>query len=236
MQKVLVIDDDMKLCRLLADYLQLEGFECGFANDGLEAMGKLTAESWDLVVLDVMMPKCSGFEVLRFLRTAEALASMPVLMLTAKGDELDRISGLEAGADDYLTKPFSPGELAARLRALFRRSNASTPGTQARSAVNAGDLTLNKASLRLTVRDRIIPVTPVEFRIVERLLDSLGQVVSRDDLSRSALGHGIRPFERALDTNISRLRAKLGPHADGSPRIKAVRGEGYVYLLPEGAR
>ncbi|MDL2307790.1 response regulator transcription factor [Desulfovibrio sp. OttesenSCG-928-C06] len=239
MQKVLIIDDDRELCGLLADYLGLEGFECSFAHDGLDGMNMLAAGHWSLVVLDVMLPKCGGFDVLRFIRSSDALAALPVLMLTARGGEQDRIAGLEAGADDYLSKPFSPGELAARLRALLRRARfAAATGVPSTShglpsVVSVGDLVLNRAGLRVTIKDALVQLTPVEFRIMDKLLENPGQVVTREDLSVAALGHGVRPFERALDTNISRLRAKLGPHADGGQRILAIRGTGYMYVLTD---
>ena len=245
MKNILVIDDDEGLCKLLADCLRLEGFNCACAHSGPAGLEKLHAAAWDLLVLDIMLPGCSGFEVLRFLRETGALERLPVLMLTAKSDEMDRIAGLEAGADDYLTKPFSPGELAARIRAILRRAallaeshgaDSPRPGLRAGGSVKAvGDLLLNSASLRVSLDNMILPITPVEFRIVEALLENCGLVVPRDELAQNALGHALRPFERSLDIHISRIRAKLGTHKDGSQRIRSVRGEGYIYLLPDKA-
>lgn len=238
MKKILVVDDDEGLCKLLAECLRLEGFRCAYASSGSAGMEMLQAARWDLLILDIMLPGYSGFDILRFVRMRESLASLPVLMLTAKSDEMDRIAGLEAGADDYLTKPFSQGELAARIRAILRRAAlAGQPGQTHHSSGSlkiAGDILLNSASLRVSVDDAIIPITPVEFRILEILLENHGEIVLRDTLAEKALRRRLRPFERSLDIHISRIRAKLGPHRDGSQRIRSVRGEGYVYLPPGG--
>lgn len=174
MNKILVIDDDEGLCSLLTECLRLEGFECAYALSGTAGIEMLRSALWDLLVLDIMLPGCSGFNVLRFLRGSDDLAHLPVLMLTAKSDEMDRIAGLEAGADDYLTKPFSSGELSARIRAILRRASIGGHGANTNRTFGSvkivGDVLLNSASLRISVNNSIVAVTPVEFRIVEILL------------------------------------------------------------------
>lgn len=237
MSKILVIDDDKNLCGLLGDGLDLEGFSCAFAHSGTHGIERLQAEGWDLLVLDIMLPGCSGHDVLRFVRNNPATAVLPVLILTAKSDEMDRIAGLESGADDYLTKPFSLGELAARIRAILRRAELGRMrgAAPALSVKAVGDLILNKASRRVRLNEEIVPVTPLEFHLLEMLLEKVGQTVSRERLSQEVLGHEFNPLERTIDVHVSRIRSKIGSYADGSPRIKSVRGEGYVYLLQEKA-
>lgn len=238
MGKILVIDDDKGLCRLLGDGLGLEGFACAFAHSGIEGINRLQNEVWDLLVLDIMLPGCSGYDVLRFVRNNADTAALPVLMLTAKSDELDRINGLESGADDYLTKPFSLGELAARIRAVLRRSELSLAhgGVQSAPSITvAGNLSLNRTSRRVRVNDEIVPITPLEFQLLEILLENIGETVPRERLSQEVLGHGLNPLERTIDVHVSRIRNKIGSYPDGSPRIRSVRGEGYIYLLQEEA-
>lgn len=238
MEKILIIDDDVNLCELLGDCLGLEGFDCDFAHNGPDGMERLQTGLWDLLVLDIMLPWCSGFDVLRFIRRNSSTARLPVLMLTAKSAEMDRISGLESGADDYLTKPFSCRELAARIRAILRRAErslAQTAGAQPSSVTLLGDLHMNSATMRITVRDEIVPITPLEFHLLEILVKNSGQVISRELLSQEVLGHNLNPAERTIDVHVSRIRSKLGNYADGSQRIRAVRGEGYVYLQQEKA-
>lgn len=238
MDKILIIDDDEGLCSLLNDCLGLEGFSCSFAHSGTAGINLLQSGAWDLLVLDIMLPGCSGFDVLRFIRSNENMRALPVLMLTAKSDELDRIAGLESGADDYLTKPFSFKELAARIRAILRRAELSKNQGAARNAPSvkiAGDLTLNSASQRVTINGAIIPATTLEFQMLEMLVDNAGKTVSREQISQEVLGHSLNSLERTIDVHISRIRGKIGNHGDGSPRIRAVRGEGYVYLPQENA-
>lgn len=238
MSKILVIDDDEELCRLLDDCLTLEGFSCSFAHSGTAGMNMLQDGGWDLLVLDVMLPGCSGYDVLRFARSGQQTAALPILMLTAKSGEMDRITGLESGADDYLTKPFSFKELCARIKAILRRVelNSKYKSSPPHSSMKtAGDLTLNSATLRIMINNEIIPVTPLEFHMLEILIDNIGQPVSREQLSQEVLGHSLNPLERTVDVHISRIRSKLGNYRDDSPRIKSIRGSGYVYLLQEDA-
>ncbi len=234
MSRILVIDDDEGLCRLIAGGLELEGFSCAFAHSGTDGINLLQTETWDLLVLDIMLPGCSGHDVLRFVRGSQNASALPVLMLTAKSDEMDRIAGLENGADDYLTKPFSLKELAARIRAILRRAELGGRRSSASSVKTLGDIALNCASLRVTLNNEIVSATPLEFQLLEILVDNAGQTVSREYLSQEVLGHGLSPFARTIDVHISRIRAKIGNYPDGSPRIKSVRGAGYIYLLEGG--
>ena len=230
--RILVIDDDTELCELLKDYLKLEGFEVeAVYNAGIGVQRALSGEHV-LVVLDVMLPGISGFEVLRRIRES---SSVPVLMLTARGDDVDRIVGLEMGADDYLPKPFNPRELVARVRAIKRRTAPGAVKAEAGHAnggtdrVTVGDMDLDRASRRVLRSGQDIELTAVEFNVLEELLLNAGQLVSRDELCRKVLGHGLSPYDRSIDVHISNLRKKLGRDAEGMERIKTVRGMGYLY-------
>lgn len=222
MNRILLADDDEELCALLQDYLGEEGFEIRVVHDGRAALACALNEGPDALVLDVMMPGLNGFDVLRELRTRSAL---PVLMLTARGEDVDRIVGLELGADDYLPKPFNPRELVARLRAILRRVSAPPPAT----LVRIGDVELRASDRRVVCRGRTIELTGAEFNVLDVLLRSAGSVVAKNTLSQQALGRPLSRYDRSLDMHISNLRKKLGPHDDGEARIRAVRGQGYLY-------
>jgi len=227
-KKVLLIDDDRELCGLLSSYLSREGFECSSAYDGqsgLEcALNK--AFRFDLVILDVMLPLKNGFEVLSALRWANR--TLPVIMLTAKGDPVERIVGLEMGADDYLSKPFDPRELLARIRSLARRLAAREEGAGS-GWLKAHGLNLSENSLQADFEGRPLNLTPVEFKILWLLIGSAGKVVGRGILFQEALGRREQAFDRSLDMHISRLRKKIWPEAEGPGEIKNIRGEGYLY-------
>lgn len=231
MNRLLIIDDDTELCELLIDYLRPEGFLVHCVHNGEEGTNLALSGQHDLVVLDVMLPGLNGFEVLRRIRAA---AKIPVLMLTARGDDVDRIVGLEMGADDYLPKPFNPRELVARIRAIQRRTIPFQDGGQAvmertpRQLV--GDLDLNPAAHTLTKSGEKIELTAVEFSLLAVLLKNRGQVLSREDLAVTVLGRRLEMFDRSIDVHISSLRKKLGRLVDGRERIIAVRGVGYQYL------
>lgn len=228
MTKLLIIDDDQELCALLADYLGELDFDCAAAGDSLTGFEFLKKESWDALVLDVMLPGMSGLALLQKLRADETLRALPVIMLTARGEETDRVVGLEMGADDYLAKPFSARELAARLRALLRRSCITEEVVLHLKAVD--DITINKSALSVTVNGIVTEITMPELRLLEMLIAVPGSVLARDYLSKTLFGHPAYPYDRSLDMLVSRLRRRLGPRQDGGERIKAVRGEGYVYL------
>ena len=228
MTRVLIVDDDFELIDLLRDYLAEEGFETAAAADG-EAGAKAAIEGApDLVVLDVMLPRLNGFDALRRIRETSAV---PVIMLTARGQEVDRIVGLELGADDYLPKPFNPRELVARIRAVLRRGRQSAGGS---AAVTVGDLRLDSGARRVQRGGETIEVTGTEYSLLEVLVRDAGKVVKRDVLYREVLGRRPVPYDRSLDVHVSNLRRKLGPLPDGGERIKSVRGVGYQYVRTEG--
>jgi two-component system response regulator CpxR len=228
---VLLVDDDRELCRMLCEYLGPEGFVITTVHDGDEALYTLGRHHFDLVVLDVMLPKIGGLDVLRTLRTQQ---STPVLMLTARGEDVDRVVGLELGADDYLPKPFNPRELVARMRAILRRSLQVEPVGGRRERLDAGPLSLNFASRTLTARGQAVAITGVEFRVLEVLMHQPGSVVSREQLTRQVLGRRLTPYDRSIDTHISNIRRKLGAVAD-AVTILNVRRSGYVLALADGA-
>ena len=228
MSKVLIIDDDEELCDLVSEYLTVEGFETTAVHDGQTGLDHALSGEYDLAILDVMLPKLNGFDVLRNLREKSGL---PVLMLTARGDDMERIVGLEIGADDYLPKPFNPRELVARLRAVLRR--AATDDSEQRPAekIHVDDLELSASSRSVKRSGEELPVTSVEFDLLSALLRDAGKVVKKDDLSESVLERRLSPYDRSLDMHISNLRKKLGPRDDGSERIKTVRSVGYIYTV-----
>ena len=233
-EHVLVIDDDVELCNLVSRFLVREGFQIDAVNGGEQGIEKALSGAYALVVLDVMMPEMSGFDVLRRIR-AESL--LPVLMLTARGDALDRVLGLEMGADDYLPKPFSPPELAARIRAILRRAKPAMASTQgANTTVAIGDIELDSGCRVVTHGHQLVNLTTVEFDLLEALMRAAGQVVNREKLTRDILGRDFSPFDRSIDTHVCNLRKKIGPLPDGTDRIKGVRGIGYLYALPLRSR
>jgi len=226
--RILVIDDDPELCKLVARFLGAEGFRVETVRAGMQGVERARSGEHDLIVLDVMLPGMDGFEILRRVR---ADSRTPVLMLTARGDDLDRILGLEIGADDYLPKPFNPRELAARIRAILRRSNAAL-SAQNSAPVQVGGLELNPSSRTVRVAGSLLNLTTIEFDLLEKLLRSAGRVVGREELVKEVLGREFSPFDRSIDTHICNLRKKVGFYGDGAERIKGVRGLGYLFALP----
>jgi len=223
-QTILIADDDTELCELLREYLGQEGFEVRLAHDGEQALIESRRPGLDAMVLDIMMPRMNGIDVLRRLRKESEL---PVIMLTARGDDLDRIIGLELGADDYLAKPANPRELLARIRAILRRSNAhSTVAT-----LEEGDLVLNQGSRELRRDGRVLDLTSTEFSIIQLLLQHSGVVVEKKDLYLAALGREPVAYDRSIDMHVSNLRKKLGKAKDGGERIETIRGIGYQYRI-----
>ena len=228
MDKILIIDDDEELCDLVSEYLTVEGFQTEAVNDGVAGLEKAKSGAYDMAILDVMLPKMNGFEVLRSLREESKL---PVLMLTARGDDMERIVGLEIGADDYLPKPFNPRELVARLRAIMRRIHGDNGGASASEKVQVGDLELSASSRSAKLNTEDLNLTSVEFDLLMELVKQAGKVVRKEDLSEIVLDRKLSPFDRSLDMHISNLRKKLGSHADTSDRIKTIRSVGYIYTL-----
>lgn len=234
--RTLIIDDDCALFNLLSAYLADEGFFCGHAPDAEQGLAKLTDSAWDMVILDVMLPGRDGFSVLKSIREDQATTRLPILMLTARGDEADRVAGLEMGSDDYLAKPFSPKELTARLKALRRRARINAPRIEkAGEWLHLGDIIVDRRLMTATVDGASIPLTVSETRLLEQFAATPGEVVARDTLCRRILGHPPFSQDRSLDMLVSRLRKKLGTRRDGGERIRSVRGEGYVWLH-SGAR
>ncbi len=224
MATVLLIDDDAELTRLVGDYLRQEGFQVATASDGSKALGRIIETRADVVVLDIMMPGPDGLEVLRRIR---AETSVPVLMLTARGDEGDRIAGLDLGADDYLAKPCSPRELVSRLRAVLRRARPEGPRL---ATAQTGPLMIDRIRRMALWRGEALRLTGAEFNILEVLASQPGRPVSRADLSLQGLGRPLAPFDRAIDVHLSTIRQKLGPYEDGRSPILNLRGIGYQFV------
>jgi two-component system response regulator CpxR len=223
--RILIIDDDTELCALVARYLGNEGFAVDRAADAREGIERVLSGSYGLVLLDVMMPDLGGFDVLRRIR---AESRTPVLMLTARGDPQDRVLGLELGADDYLPKPYDPAELAARIRAILRRSESSL-GTAASAPLAVDDMELTASNRAVTRNGQPIELTAIEFDLLEALMKVAGTVVKREDLVQRVLGREFSPYDRSIDTHVCNLRRKIGRLKDGSDRIKGIRGTGYLY-------
>jgi two-component system, OmpR family, response regulator CpxR len=232
LDKVLIIDDDVELCDLIAEFLKDEGFAVDAVHDPELGLARLGSEPYSIVILDVMLPKFNGFEVLRRLRSAGN--SVPVLLLTARGDEVDRIVGLEIGADDYLPKPFNTRELTARLRAILRRSSAGAPSVAGGTLLRVGDVELNPSARVARRNGHILDLTSVEFDLLRELLRNAGQVVTRDDLSQRVLGRPFSPFDRSIDMHVSKLRRKLAD-AGEDELIRTIRNSGYLFPVEEGS-
>jgi two-component system response regulator CpxR len=232
MNRILIVDDDSDLCELLNKYLRGEGFDVDLAHDGNLGVERALSGDYALIVLDVMLPGLNGFDVLSSIRRK---LSVPVLMLTARGDDIDRIVGLEMGADDYLPKPFNPRELIARIRAILRRArvesgDAAQPSSPER--ISVGDVEMDKGARIVTRGGEQLPLTTVEFDLLEALMRSAGHIVTREELVKSILGRNFTPYDRSIDTHMSNLRKKVGHNVDGIERIKTIRGVGYIYATP----
>lgn len=230
MARILLADDDIELSEMLGDYLRAEGFEVDTAADGEAALRMAQAQHYDLLVLDVMMPRLNGFDVLRELRPRSQL---PVLVLTARGDDVDSIVGLELGADDYLPKPANPRVLVARIRAILRRTDTQPDADAANGPAGhlvLDDVAIDSGARTVHCQDRAVPMTSTEFSVLEALARQAGHVVSKSMLSERALGRKLGRYDRSLDMHVSSLRRKLGLRRDGQERIKTVRGVGYLYV------
>jgi two-component system response regulator CpxR len=230
MERVLVIDDDVGLCELVEEYLGPEGYDVEATHNGERGIDRALSNEHSLVILDVMLPGMHGFDVLRRIR---AKSRIPVLMLTARGDDVDRIVGLEIGADDYLPKPFNPRELVARIRAILRRTQpdeALAGGT--REVLVVGDIEMDTSTRAVHRSGEAVELTAVEYDLLERLLRSAGQIAKREELVKEVLGRELSPFDRSIDMHVSNLRKKLGHQLNGMERIKTIRGVGYIYAAP----
>jgi DNA-binding response OmpR family regulator len=220
---ILLVDDDRELDLMLTEYLSAEPFSVATALDGIAALDLLTEETFDLVILDVMLPSLSGFDVLRRLRQT---LTVPVIMLTARGDDTDRILGLELGADDYLPKPFNPKELVARIHAVLRRTAINMEYSN--QAITVGSLRLSTATLEATVDGRAVRLTGTEFRVLELLMRGAGQAQSREILTERILGRTLSAHDRSIDNHISNLRRKLVDEYGRGIEIRNIRGAGYL--------
>jgi len=227
MSRLLIVDDDKELSSMLVEYLSSEGFETVVAYDGLSAIEKVKAQLYDAVILDVMMPELDGFGVLRHIR---GYSEVPVLMLTAKGDDIDRIVGLEMGADDYLAKPFNPRELLARLRAVLRRSTVLPDSEVVEDSLSIAGLDMDMRTRATTAHGREMEITSTEFNLLFLLLRQVGHVVTKEMLSQSAMGRSLEKYDRSIDMHMSNLRKKL-TEKDLALSIVTVRGQGYQLVM-----
>ena len=229
MERILIVDDDEDLFQLVSQFLEPEGFQVEGAHDGPQGLERALSGDYSLVVLDIMLPDMGGLEVLRHLRQK---SSVPVLILTARGEDVDRIVGLEIGADDYLPKPFNPRELLARIRAILRRSReAAVRGPNQK--VEVAGVELDPGTRTVHSSGNKVELTAVEFNLLEQLLRSAGRIVEREQLAEKVLGRKLSALDRSLDVHVSNLRKKLGARSDGGERIKTIRGIGYIYALAE---
>jgi two-component system response regulator CpxR len=229
MDRILLVDDDVELCELVQQFLEGEGFRVDVVHNGSEGLERARVSEHALVVLDLMLPGMSGLDVLRNLRRE---SRVPVLILTARGEDVDRILGLEIGADDYLPKPFNPRELVARVRAILRR--AHDRGAEL-GRIEVGDVEVDLGAHTVKREGQPVELTAVEFSLLEHLLRSAGHVVSREQLAQEVLGRKFTAWDRSLDVHVSKIRKKLGERENGRERIKTVRGIGYIYTTPGSA-
>ncbi|MGB0662583.1 MAG: response regulator [Pontibacterium sp.] len=227
--KILFVDDDVELSELLGDYLQAEGFEVDYAYNADEALERLNAgHRYDLMTLDVMMPGKSGLELLQQLRPA---VDTPVLMLTGRGEDIDRILGLEMGADDYLSKPCNPRELVARIRAILRRADSTAKQTLfPNSAIQAFDIELNPGTREVNVGGELLELTGTEFNVLAYLMNNAGNTLSKEQLTELVLHRKLVAYDRSLDVHVSRVRVKLAKRLPDMELIKTVRGVGYQFV------
>jgi two-component system response regulator CpxR len=227
MVNVLAVDDDVKLCAMLEDYLARHDIQLAKRHSGPDGLEEaLHGANYDLVLLDVMLPGLDGFEVLRQIR---AVSSVPVLLLTARGEDVDRIVGLEIGADDYLPKPFNPRELVARIRAILRRGRPHPPQSGAGNQFASGGVRFDMSARTATIDGQPIDLTDLEYLLFLTLAGRAGEIVSRDELAEKVLERELQPFDRSIDMNISRLRRKLEAVKGFTGAIKTIRYAGYMY-------
>jgi DNA-binding response OmpR family regulator len=230
MESILLIDDDVELCSMLSDYLGRHDYQVTAIHDGKTGLAKALGGNYSIMLLDVMLPGLDGFEVLRRLRAAAS--PMNVLLLTARGEDVDRIVGLEIGADDYLPKPFNARELLARIRAILRRSGNAEAPPIAGDFLEVMGLEMDTAARVARCRGTVLELTDVEFGLLQTLMRSAGEVVAREQLAETVLGRKFHPFDRSLDMHVSRLRHKLDAADNFGDRVKTIRGVGYQLAVP----
>ena len=228
MIRILLVDDDLELCSMQREYLSNEGFAVQMCHDGERGLEEALSGDYDLILLDVMMPKLNGIDVLRRLRNH---SNIPVLMLTAKGDDIDRIIGRELGADDYVSKPCTPRELVARVRAILRRADPDKQEPGQLQPLRVGALTISAASRNASWCDELLDLTSTEFNLLEMLCRRAGRIISKEDLSLHTLGRPLARYDRSIDVHVSNLRQKLGVLKDGRSPIQTVRGIGYQLVV-----
>ena len=228
MIRILSVDDDPELCSMQGEYLSNEGFAVRMCHDGESGLEEALSGHHDLILLDVMMPKLNGIEVLRRLRIH---SNIPVLMLTAKGDDIDRIIGLELGADDYVSKPCTPRELVARVRAILRRADPEKQDSGQLQPLRVGALAISAASRSASWHNEVLDLTSTEFNLLEMLCRRAGRTISKEDLSLHTLGRPLARYDRSIDVHVSNLRQKLGLLKDGRSPIQTIRGIGYQLVV-----
>jgi len=228
--RILLVDDDIELCELLSRFFHSEGIEADYVHDGNAGVARACSGDFDLAVLDIMIPGKNGMDALREIRQQ---SNLPVIMLTARGEEMDRIIGLELGADDYVPKPCNPRELAARIRAVLRRAESKPATDQTPTVIQAGSIAWHPQSHTIVDQGRQVELTSTEYSILAVLIEHAGEVVSKHALSEAALGKHFGPFDRSLDVHIGHIRKKLSPLADGMPRIKTIRSVGWLFILDQ---
>jgi two-component system response regulator CpxR len=229
MDCILVVDDDIELCGLVQEYLAAEGFTAKSVHDGEQGLLQAISGEYAMVVLDVMLPGINGFEVLRRIRS---VSKIPVVLLTARGEDVDRIVGLEIGADDYLPKPFNPRELVARIRAVMRRTKPNKGAEAVPEVLLVGDVELDPATRTVLRAGTPVDLTSVEFNLLEVLLREAGRVVSRERLVNAVLSRKFMAFDRSIDMHVSKVRRKLGDSEESGDHIKTIRGVGYMFARP----
>lgn len=227
---LLLVDDDIELCELLEEFLVTEGFNITAVHDGESGVNQALTGLFDLVLLDVTLPRLNGFDALRKIRQQ---SNIPVLMLTARGDDVDRIIGLEIGADDYLPKPYNHRELVARIKAILRRGKTPLVPEGSSKTLQIDDISLNLANREASIAGEPLELTATEFLVLKTLIEKAGELISRDELTQIALNRKLTLYDRAIDMHVSNVRRKIGAQPNGSPRIKTVRGSGYFYILPQ---
>jgi two-component system response regulator CpxR len=230
MQQILVIDDDSELCELVAEYLEPDGYRVEAVHDGESGLERALSGEHALAVLDYMLPGMNGFEVLRQIR---ARSRLPIVMLTARGDDMNRIIGLQIGADDYLPKPFDPLELVARINAVLRRAHVEPDQKEGGTLLVVGDIEMDNRTRTVRRGGEVVELTVVEYSLLEKLLSAPGRILEREELVKAVLHRKLSPFDRSIDTHVSNLRKKLGHQVKGVERIKTVRSVGYIYASPD---
>jgi two-component system, OmpR family, response regulator CpxR len=227
MLRILVVDDDIELCELVAEYLGPDGYEVEAVHDGETGLSRALSGDHALAVLDYMLPGLNGFELLKQIRSRSRL---PVVMLTARGDSVSRIVGLQIGADDYLPKPFDPLELVARINAVLRRAR---PDQSDHDTVVIGDIEMDHSTRSVRRGGEAIELTLVEYALLEKLIKAAGRIVTREELVKDVLHRSLSPFDRSIDTHVANLRRKLGHQVNDIERIRTVRSVGYIYAASE---